>query len=157
MSSFTIPPSIKVGLIWVKEEGWTVFSEGWQSCSEEFPWAGLNIIEYHTLPDWGPWKIGFLFSKLLIWYSHIISLWSSLEVQHIFKFSYWIFFLEYLFIFEICNFSLFSNLVIFSCAFCMWIIFYFLHVRYQDLGYIQEGTFRYRATSCSLPLIPQYS
>ena len=76
----------------------------------------LSWFEYHTLPDWGPWKIGFLFSKLLIWYSHIISLWSSLEVQHIFKFSYWIFFLEYLFILEICNFFTFFQL--WNCFLC---------------------------------------
>ena len=26
-----------IGLIQVKEEGWTRFSEGWQGCSEGFP------------------------------------------------------------------------------------------------------------------------
>ena len=27
----------QIGLIQVKEEGWTVFSEGWPGCSEEQP------------------------------------------------------------------------------------------------------------------------
>ena len=29
--------SANIGLIQVKEEGWTGFSEGWQGCSEGFP------------------------------------------------------------------------------------------------------------------------
>ena len=32
-----LPPHVQIGLIHVKEEGWTGFSSVWQGCSEGFP------------------------------------------------------------------------------------------------------------------------
>ena len=35
---------LKIGLIQVKEEGWTGFSEGWQGCSSGFPNLQFNSL-----------------------------------------------------------------------------------------------------------------
>ena len=45
-----------IGLIQVKEEGWTGFSEGWQGCSEGFPEGNpeeqpCQLEENPVLPD----------------------------------------------------------------------------------------------------------
>ena len=46
---------IHIGLIRIKEEGWTGFSEGWQGCSEGFPEGEALPARIYILS-----KIGFL-------------------------------------------------------------------------------------------------
>ena len=93
--------------------------------SLEAAWAGGTVIygdgqvgtwHHHLAPPFGrrgiPTSV-WLQTSVLFWNAldakHISNFLVkfSLEVQHILKFSYWIFFLEYLFIFEICNFFTF--------------------------------------------------
>ena len=52
--------SQQLGLIQVKEEGWTGFSKGWQGCSEGFPegkaqgksWGAALLAQGKPRPSW---------------------------------------------------------------------------------------------------------